>query len=73
MCCPREKKTTLKEKKKHWKMVKIYFLMTNHCQKLQEKKGFTKRRLKKIVYKEVGEHSDSDQHHDSDKDPDYNI
>lgn len=25
------------------------------------------------MYKEVGEHSDSDQHHDSDKDPDYNI
>lgn len=25
------------------------------------------------MFKEVGEHSDSDQHHDSDKDPDYNI
>lgn len=47
--------------------------MTNHCQKLQEKNGFTKRRVKKIVYIEVGKHSDSDQHHDSDKDPDYNI
>lgn len=42
--------------------------MTNHCQNC----GFTKRKVKKIVYKEVGEHSDSDQHHDSDKDPDYN-
>lgn len=47
--------------------------MTNHCQKLQEKRGFTKRRVKKIVYKEVGERSDSDRHYDPDKDPDYNI
>lgn len=47
--------------------------MTNYCQKLQEKRGFTKRRVKKIVYKEFGEHADSDQHHDSDNDPDYNL
>lgn len=54
-CVAPEKKTTLKIKGKAWEMVKIYLLMTNHCQKLQKKKGFTKRRVKKIVYIEVGD------------------